>query len=132
MYYEIIYETGEHSVACYQDDEEAARALSEHHRRAMNGEKFQTRDPQDTPAGPATRIKRVIKYSEHPVDLTESGVINTNTASSLVSKLSQGDLVSVHELTAALRDEINSTISGGPHSSNYKASGTELSPEVWE
>jgi hypothetical protein len=134
MYYEIIYETGEHSIAQYDSDDEAVEALREHHRRALSGERFQTRSPQDAPAGPATRIKRVIKYDRHPADLTESGLIDADKIAPIVDMVGVGGQASVHELTAALREELNPTLpESAPHESNYKMKEVgELDPTVWQ
>lgn len=131
-FYEIIYETGENSIAFYDEDAEAVSAVKAHHDRALAGEKFQTRSPQDTPAGPAIRIKRVFKYDRHPADLTEAGIIDTSTATAVIEKVAQGDLVSVHELTAAIRDELDPMVESAPHESNYKMTEVaELDPATW-
>jgi hypothetical protein len=131
-FYEVIYETGDYSVAQYDDDEEAVRALSAHHTRAVKGEKFQTRSPQDTPAGPATRIKRVLKYDDHPNEFNPAGLINAEVANKVVANVGLGDQVSVHEATAALRDELSPTVDSEPHESNFKMQEvSELDPGVW-
>lgn len=67
MFYEVIYETGEMSVASYATDAEALSALGEQQRRAMSGLEA---GPQ---GGPATRISRVFKYTDHPASLNEDG-----------------------------------------------------------
>lgn len=59
-FYEIVYETGRMSVACYETDDEAYRAIGEQHRRAMNGE------AAGPIGGPAERVAAVYKYDEHP------------------------------------------------------------------
>jgi hypothetical protein len=132
-YYEVIFETGEHSIAFYEDDNEAASALAAHHSRALKGELFQTRSPQDTPAGPATRIKRVFKYDEHPVEYTASGLVSVDEAKAAIDRVAVGDQVSVWESSAAIRELVNAEVNTAPHESNYKAPESgELDSSVWE
>jgi hypothetical protein len=58
-YFEVIYETGAHAVV-HGTEEEVLGGLTEHHRRATEGE-------LGGPAGqPAERVKRVLVYDEHP------------------------------------------------------------------
>lgn len=130
-WYEVIYETGEHSVMSAESDEEALRGISEQHRRATAGE----------PGGPsgiiATRVKRVLKYNEPPGSLYESQAVPVKEAQKWIDDAIKthtvGDLVSVPELVAALRTGVDPLVTSGPHESNFKAKEvTELDPKSWE
>ena len=130
-WYEVIYETGEHSVMSAESDEEALRGISEQHRRATAGE----------PGGPsgiiATRVKRVLKYNEPPGSLYESQAVPVKEAQKWIDEALKahtvGDLVSVPELVAALRNGVDPLVTSGPHESNFKAKEvTELDPKSWE
>lgn len=134
MFYEIVYETGNHSIAQYHDDEEAAKALTEHHRRAKNGE---LGGPPGT-KHPAERVARVFVYNYHPADhgagqekspADVTKAVNDAIAANLVD-----GTVQVHEIAAAVRDLSNPTVpnKAHPHDSNYKApESRELSNVVW-
>lgn len=83
-FYEIVYETGRMSVAEYADDKEAEVALSEHHRRAVNGE-------SGGPLGnPAERIKAVYVYKKHPDAFNEDQTMSLDVFTSEVGSLAQG------------------------------------------
>jgi hypothetical protein len=69
-YYEVIYETGEVAVLHCADDEEALLGLQEQHRRAVAGEQ---NGPQE---GRASRVKRVLRYADHPGDYRASGQVD--------------------------------------------------------
>jgi len=133
-YYEIIYETGNHSVAAYEDDAEAISAISEHHRRAKSGEKAQQTNPD---MGPAERIAKVLKYDEHPINFNESQVATkediTAAVDSAISEHGVGDLVSVQQVAASVRDISSPVVDSGPHESNYKMAETgELDASKWD
>jgi O6-methylguanine-DNA--protein-cysteine methyltransferase len=121
MFYETIFETGNHSIAFYDSDEEAIRAIAEHHRRAKSGEPAQA---NDRAMGPAERIVKVLKYDRHPQDLTETNLASPSDVSQAVqaaiAKYSHGDLVSVNEVAAAVRDLTDPGVDSAPHDSNYK------------
>lgn len=129
-FYEVIYETGAHSIMFVEDENEALEALTVHHERATNGE-------VGGPSGhTAERIKRVLVYDEHPGSYGESQAVPTkdvHTAfSAALDKHAVGDLVSVPQLTAELRDITNPLVESGPHESNYKAPETsELKSDSW-
>lgn len=111
MYYEVIYEDGSHSVACYDDDEEALAAVEAHHARAVAGESAM--EGVDRPAG---RVVKLFAYDEHPADYR--GDID-------VSKLSG----TAEEMILQMRESESPVVNSGPHESNYKAEGRELD---WE
>ena len=121
MFYEIIFETGNHSIAFYESDEEAVNAISTHHHRAKSGMLAQSTNPQ---MGPAERIKRVLKYDQHPANYGESQAVVvsdvTGAVEEAVNKHRMGDLVSVPEVAAALRSITDPTVDSSPHESNYK------------
>lgn len=134
-FYEIIYETGNYSVACYENDDEALQAISEHHRRAVSGEPAQATNSQ---MGPAERIVKVLKYDEHPANFLESQAVPvgdvTSAVEEAISKFKVGDLVSVPEIAGAVREMTSPLIEdSAPHESNYKMDSVdELSSEKWD
>lgn len=135
MYYEIIYENGEHSVAFYDSDEEAKSAIKAHVERAMSGVPA---TPASTPRTDVTdyipnatwaaqRVVKVLKYDEHPQDY---GVKASNLTKEVASKTLEGcikevadtnGVVNVQELAAALLETTAPRVNSGPHESNYKA-----------
>lgn len=93
MYYEIIYENGEVSVANYDSDEDALAAVTEQHDRAKAGG---LNGPQ---GGPASRIVKVLVYSSHPGDYgTEGGMAADEVKSSVTALLKGVDVVDVQQL----------------------------------
>lgn len=126
-YYEIIYETGTYSVAEYASDDEAVSAVKAQHDRAINGEKG---GPSEHPA---ERISRVLKYDAHPADETTSQVLTPADVTAIVKQVAQGDMVSVPELGAALRDAVSPIVEGRPHDTNYFAKeSAELPSSDWQ
>lgn len=121
-YYEVIYETGAHSIAEYTGDEEAMLAINAHHDRARNGQ------PGGPTGHPAERIARILKYDRHPAEFGESQAINVEDLQKelavIVAHTTVGDMVSVPEVAAAVRDITNPTVESGPHDSNYKMKET--------
>lgn len=82
-YYEVIFETGAHSVAFYDSEQQMKEALSAHHFRAISGGMGQLQTSssphpttgQHVPANhPAERVVAVHEYAEHP---GENGRINS-------------------------------------------------------
>ena len=102
MFYETVYETGRMSVACYENDEEAQRAIGEHNRRAMNGE-------AGGPLGqPAERIAAVYVYDEHPNEYNADQTVSADVASSEVESLikatkDKNGVISLDQLSLAVR-----------------------------
>lgn len=130
-FYEVIYETGEFSVVSGDSDEEALKGIKEQHRRATAGE-------AGGPSGiQAVRIKRVLKYDEHPGSLYESQAVPVevvqNWFKNAIAENQVGDLVSVPMLVAALRDGVDPQVMSGPHESNYKSKeAAEIKADKWE
>lgn len=129
-YYEVIFENGEHSVIS-GDDDSVLEGVKEQHRRAANGE----------PGGPAgiqaVRIKKVLKYDEHPASLYESQAVPAevlkNWLDEAISSNQVGDLVSVPEVIASIRDSADPMVVTGPHESNFKMKEHKaLDPKKWE
>src|SRR6516164_7785968 len=61
-YYEVIYETGTHSIVSGESDEEVLGGLRAHQARATAGD-------LGGPAGhPAERISKILVYDRHPGD----------------------------------------------------------------
>jgi hypothetical protein len=139
MFYEIIYETGDRSVANYATEEEMESAISAHHRRAMNGEAALPRERSfprtdvDMPVGelPAVRIKRVFAYDKHPADLHEFQGVGEDVVKSelkeAVAASTENGVVHVPKLAAKVRDITNPVIeNAGRHESQFKAEGKEV------
>lgn len=117
-YYEIIYETGTHSIAFYEDDDEANAALSAHHERALSGQ-------VGGPTGHAAeRIVKALVYDVHPDEFnysqTLSGEEVVGQVTAAISKIGVGGQVSVPELAAEIRNITNPMVESGPHESNFK------------
>lgn len=120
-FYEIIFETGNHSIAMYEDDDEASRALTEHHRRAKAGEAAQATNEQ---MGPAERVAKVLKYDQHPAEYMLTQTVSVEELETAVSEAINankvGDLVSVPEVALAVAMATSPVAISGPHDSNYK------------
>lgn len=134
-FYELIFETGSHSVAQYADDEEALGAVAEQHRRAKAGD-------VGGPSGHAAeRIARVLKYDEHPADLNDTGLADPDALLAdlrgRLAKLAgdQGGQVSFNQAVTLLQ-QMNSPIEfnrGQPHESIYVMPElTELAHTEWD
>jgi hypothetical protein len=86
-YYEIVFETGNHSVAFYESDEEATQALTTHHERAKTGQSATPAsearaDVEGVPGPtnwPAERIAKVYVFDSHPADFNVSGAVPLET-----------------------------------------------------
>jgi 2-keto-3-deoxy-L-rhamnonate aldolase RhmA len=120
-FYEICFETGVTSVAFYEDDAEAERAIAEHHRRAINGE-------EGGPlGGPAERIAKVFKYKKHPNDMnpdqTMSADVLKKEAASLIDAIAdENGVVAVDQLVVGVRGLTHPMVESreSAHESIYK------------
>ena len=124
-FYEVIYETGEMSVASYADDNEANQALKEQNRRAVEGLEG---GPQ---GGPATRIAKVFKYDDHPGSLNEDGGLSADVLSSDLKDLvkaytDKNGVVNVMIFGEAVKGLVHPMIQGDvdPHDSKFKMQST--------
>ncbi len=121
-FYEILYETGASSVACYENDEEAERAIGEHHKRAVNGE------PGGPIGAPAERIKAVFVREEHPNDYNVEGTMSADVAKSEVDALikaggaSNKGVIPLDQLAVEVRNLAHPMVVGKENAfdSNYK------------
>jgi hypothetical protein len=101
-FYEIMFETGRSSVAFYEDDAEAERAIGEHHRRAVNGE-------AGGPIGaPAERVAKVRVFAKHPNEYnaaqTMSGDVMEKEVSNLIkASVDENGVLSVDQLALQVR-----------------------------
>jgi|SRR6266576_1208971 len=139
-WYEIVYETGNHSVAFYGSDDEANVALNAHQERARSGETATPQSTERTDIGaipsaptswPAERIAKVYKYDDHPANfgIGEQVPIGDLSATLESAQTEQG-LVSVPVAAAAIRAASSPlTTPQGPHDSMYAMEHTEL---AWE
>ncbi len=130
-YYEIIYETGSHSLGNYKDDEEMFAAVKAHHARAIAGE-------VGGPSGHrAERIARVEKYSVHPGSVGEGSSLSADEAKAQLDEAlkasTEGDVVDLAQLQMHVRD-LGSPIDNeaGPQDSEYKLEADEVFTEGWE
>ncbi|HEY6019354.1 MAG TPA: hypothetical protein VIY48_05445, partial [Candidatus Paceibacterota bacterium] len=121
MFYEVIYETGTHSVIFAESDEDALPGLNEHHRRAVEGE-------EGGPTGHAAeRIKKVLKYEEHPMATAGNQNVNADGLKEMVNTIIEekgvGGEVSVPEVAAAIRQLTSPVaLNNDPHESDFIAS----------
>ena len=101
-FYEIAYETGRKSVACYADDAEAYRAIEEQDRRAREGA---SAGPQ---GGPAERVAKVYKYSEHPneynaAQTASADVVEKEVAGLVKAMKDSNGVVNIDQLALEVR-----------------------------
>lgn len=139
MHYEVIYEDGSHSIANYDTTDDMLRAVTEHHRRAKSGEPAlpagQSMVRSDvTDAGnplvevPAVRVKRVLRYEDHPANRDGFKELTKGKVTELLEQSK-----SVPELVAALREFDNPTVESGAHESNYKMEEVEeFGEDSWQ
>jgi len=135
---EIIYETGNKSVAYYETDEEMQSALSEHHRRAINGEPGTSQsalrndlNPGETRIGSwvAERIKDVLIYDQHPADYGEDQLMDVADVKKVfndtIKESEMQGVVHVQTVAAAIRDMSNSMVpEPKAHESQFKMEET--------
>lgn len=103
-YFEIVYETGTHSVACYDDENEAISAVQAQHERATGG-------AEGGPTGhPAERVTMVLMYEEHPATYGEEQTASADELTkALKDAVGKEPVVSAPEVLAQLR-ELNSPL----------------------
>lgn len=123
QYAEVVYEGGDHSVVSFENESELQSALAEQHRRALAGE------DAGPAGGPASRVKKVYLYDEHPTDATPVGndgnmPVDAKAVTALVTGMTnkKGQL-NMHQMVAALRDEASPVypVDPGKHESYFKA-----------
>jgi hypothetical protein len=125
MYYEVIYETGAHSIASYDDDEQALSALNAHQERAKAG--LPALAGSDVPA---ERIARVLVYDHHPADYNLGQQVPAQDLANTLANMTDADgLVNVPEVAAAVRNSTSPFVAQeGAHDSSYAMpSSRELS-----
>lgn len=133
MYYEVIYESGAHSVAEYADDDEALSAINAHVERAKAGEpataSSTTRtdvEPGPTTTWPAERVVKVLVYDRHPDDYSsDANNVTADVANKTVADIAKGladknGVVSMQELAVAVAQSTNPRVDSKPHETNYK------------
>jgi hypothetical protein len=134
LYAEIIFETGNKSVAQYDSMEEMKSALAEHHRRALNGEPGTGHstlrndlEPGESRIGSwvAERVKKVLLYDEHPASHGEDQLVPIEdvegAVTSAIDESGMNGVVHVHTVAAAIRDLSNPLIvEPKVHESQYK------------
>ena len=121
-YYEIMYETGASSVACYEDDAEAERAIGEHNHRAITGE------PGGPIGQPAERVAAVYVRDEHPDNYNTEGTMSADVAKSEIDSLikaggaSNKGVIPLDQLAVEVRNLAHPMVVGKENSfdSNYK------------
>jgi hypothetical protein len=137
VFYEIIYETGDKSVAEYANDEEAMSAINAHVLKAKSGESATPMSTDrydlgpDAPVGnsqwPASRVVKVLVYKKHPYDYIHSAsAVSAEVAKKVCSEcindiVDEDGVVSIPDLVAALTDTTRPLVDGaGAHESAYK------------
>lgn len=113
-YYELIFENGEHSIACYVDDAEALTAVGEQHRRAIAGEAGGAAGTRHA----AQRVKRVLVYDMHPSEY--SSQVTVDAAVEALKSKAVGDLVNPMDIPNVMRELASPMVTSAPHESNYK------------
>jgi len=128
MYYEIIYENGEVSVANYDTDEDALAAVTEQHNRAKAGG---LNGPQ---GGPASRVVKVLVYSSHPGDYGTEGGMSTDEVNAGIKDLLKGvDVVNVQNLAAAVSALNHPMVTPeSPHDSRFKMDSERELSASWD
>lgn len=118
----MIYETGAHSVACYDTDDEALSATGAHNDRAKNGGRSLESEPTSPPA---ERVKRILKYDRHPADYGMDQTVSTEVFHSeldpIIVASTNGGVVDLNAMRAAIR-ELSSPLKEkeDAHDSNFK------------
>lgn len=129
-YYEIIFETGEVAVACYEDDDEALAAAKAQHDRAVAG------GVAGPAGGSATRVKRILRYEDHPGDYRASGQLDATELKKEVNALVKAMTDPAGEISVMkFAEEVKSIVhpmvaAEGPHDSRFKAK--EAAELEWE
>jgi thiamine pyrophosphate-dependent acetolactate synthase large subunit-like protein len=128
-FYEVIYETGNHSIASYENDDEATQALTAHNDRAKSGQPGtpeSTARPdvpdQSTQTWPAERIARVLVYNDHPATYNEAQVVTTQAVEEAVraSTDTETNTVNAMQAAASIREATSPFVpQEGPHDSSY-------------
>lgn len=135
---EIIYETGNKSVAYYDTEDEMRSALEAHHLKAINGEPATPQSelrndltPGESRIGTwvAERIKKVLLYDEHPATFGEEQLIDVGelkaTVDDAIAESEMNGVVHVHTIAAVIRDMSNPLVTNPTaHESQYKAPET--------
>jgi hypothetical protein len=146
-FYEIIYESGEHSIAFYENDDEAQSAIGAHVGRAKAGEPGSPQSTARTDLTPeespipvsqqrwaAQRVAKVLVYDEHPADYAEqasniSAEVAQKTAADCINEVKDTNgVVNIQQLAAALLETTAPRMlddETGAHESNYKMKETK-------
>lgn len=129
-FYEVIFETGDHSIVQADTDEEVQTAMAEQHTRAKSG----------LPGGPAgnraERVTRVLKYDMHPGDDSLVNMVDPKGATARFKEvLDDADVtdqgqVALSALSEALVPPV--VLDTPVHESNYAyKESAELDPTTW-
>lgn len=132
-YYEVIYETGAHSVADYADDAEALTATQAHNDRATRGERRLSDDPNSSPA---ERVVRVLKYDKHPGDYganqSMSADVAKNALADVLTASTVDGVVDLNAVQNAIREMSSPlAVKENPHDSQFKMQETEELELPW-
>jgi hypothetical protein len=115
--YEIIWESGEHSLANYADDDEMTLAVLAQHDRAKNGEK-------GGPAGAvATRAVKVFKYATDPGEISDSlsaDEVKAQLSEAVDALADENGVTYLPDLVGIVANVRSATVQSAPHDSNYK------------
>jgi hypothetical protein len=139
-FYEIVYETGNRSVAYYEGNDEAQAALSAHHEKAKTGESATPASEERTdigvpPAGPtewpAERIAKVYVFETHPAEFGADQIVAAGTlGENLNAMRDEEGNVNAAQAAAMVRASTSPFINPEhPHDSEYAAPHEEL---AWE
>lgn len=127
-FFEVIFETGEHSIMQADDQSYILSFANTHHARAKAG-------LPGGPAGyPAERVVRILTYDEDPAELSASPFLSKDVAASTIKQaasISTEDGVLdvnafIHEMAPV------AIVDTEAHESNYSAAETgEIDPSLW-
>lgn len=132
---ELIFETGNKSVAYYETEEEMLSAVKAHHDRALAGQPAIA----DVPNVPAERVVKVEVYGDtHPDDYNKT--VSAEVAEKAVKEAikavtDENGVLAITELAGAIRDSATPLVTEpeGPHDSMYRMESVEtLTADKWE
>lgn len=131
MYYELIYENGDVSIMAADSDDEALEGISAAHKRAMEGKRSLQSDPNSPPA---SRVKRVFVYKEHPGNYGEDGLVDVKEATAALEEYTKDGKVDVANLALVMRNLSSATVMNAePHESKYQMKADrEIKSDKWE
>ena len=129
-FWEVIWETGEHSIMSVEDEKEALAGLEVQHERAVNGL------PGGPTGHPAVRVKKVLEYDQHPNEYNAAQNVTADEAkerfNAALKEASVDGVVNLGELHSKLQDLAYPMVESGPHESNFKMEAAKEVKGAWQ